>query len=133
MTTRTTATFASGSTPSRTWSSNSRCAPESCPPFALLEHSCSLLLVTPQRLYPSTFVLFHSEHGSPVIGGIWHPSVEAPRAFKVGLGFPARPVVDGAEGAQDGKAKVALDKKAVFREIERVGKGFVVKVEEVKR
>ncbi|KPV75399.1 uncharacterized protein RHOBADRAFT_53381 [Rhodotorula graminis WP1] len=85
-----------------------------------------------ELLYPSTFVLFHSEHGSPVIGGIWHPSVEASRAFKVGLGFPARPVVDDAE-AKDGKAKVVLDKRAVFRDIERVGKGFVVKVEEVKR
>jgi U3 small nucleolar RNA-associated protein 22 len=30
----------------------------------------------------------------------------------------------------EGKAKVVLDKKAVFREIERVGKGLVVKIEE---
>ncbi|BGP47983.1 U3 snoRNP protein [Rhodotorula kratochvilovae] len=84
-----------------------------------------------QRLFPSIFLLFHSEHGSPVLGGIWHPSVEAPRALKVGLGYPTRPVVGEAE--KDGKAKVVLDKKAVFRDIERLGKRFVVKVEEVKR
>lgn len=81
-----------------------------------------------QRLYPSVFLLFHSEHGSPIIGGIWHPSVESPRAFSVGLSFAVKPVV-----AEEGKAKVVLDKKAVFREIERVGKGLVVKVEEPKR
>ncbi|BGO93928.1 U3 snoRNP protein [Rhodotorula toruloides] len=80
------------------------------------------------RLYPSVFLLFHSEHGSPIIGGIWHPSVESPRAFSVGLSFAVKPVV-----AEEGKAKVVLDKKAVFREIERVGKGLVVKVEEPKR
>ncbi|GJN89156.1 hypothetical protein Rhopal_002130-T1 [Rhodotorula paludigena] len=84
-----------------------------------------------QRVYPSVFLLFHSEHGSPIVGGIWNPSVEAPRAFKVGLGFPTKPVRD--PDAKEGKAKVVLDKKAVFRDIERIGKGFVVRVEEVKQ
>ncbi|GAA5958854.1 hypothetical protein JCM8115_000667 [Rhodotorula mucilaginosa] len=82
-----------------------------------------------QRNYGSLFLLFHSEHGSPVIGGIWNPASEAPRAFKVGLGFPIKPISED----NGGKAKVILDKKAVFREIERLGKGVVVKVEEVKQ
>ncbi|GAA5861600.1 hypothetical protein JCM3774_002641 [Rhodotorula dairenensis] len=80
-----------------------------------------------QRNYGSLFLLFHSEHGSPTIGGIWNPALEAPRPFKVGLGFPIKPVRDD----KGGKAKVVLDKKAVFRGIERLGRGLVVKVEEV--
>ncbi|GAA5876581.1 hypothetical protein JCM8547_002416 [Rhodosporidiobolus lusitaniae] len=81
-----------------------------------------------ERLYPSIFLLFHSADGASLIGGIWNPSVEGPKAFKVGAGYPVTPV----EGA-DGKVKVELDKRAVLREIERLGKGLVVKVEEVKR
>ncbi|BGP55361.1 hypothetical protein JCM8202_004701 [Rhodotorula sphaerocarpa] len=81
-----------------------------------------------RETYGELCLLFYSEHGSPVIGGIWHPSVEAPRPYKVGLGYPIQPV-----RGDDNKARVVLDKKAVYREIERLGKGLVVKVEEVKR
>ncbi|GAA5919932.1 hypothetical protein JCM6882_000002 [Rhodosporidiobolus microsporus] len=82
-----------------------------------------------ERLYPSIFLLFHSADGAPIIGGIWHPTVEGAKAFKVGLGYPVTPT----EGGADGKVKVVLDKKAVMKEIERLGKGLVAKVEEVKR
>lgn len=77
-----------------------------------------------QLLYSSTFLLFHSPDGSPTIGGIWNPAAEAPRPWKVGLGFPCAPVA-GSEG----KAKVQLDKKCVAREIERLGRGLVKNVE----
>ncbi|POY71794.1 hypothetical protein BMF94_5155 [Rhodotorula taiwanensis] len=79
--------------------------------------------------YGSVFLLFHSEHGAPTIGAIWNPAAEAPKAFKVGLGYPIKPVRDD----DGGKAKVVLDKKAVYREIERLGKGLVSKVDEVRR
>ncbi|GAA5959104.1 hypothetical protein JCM10213_008290 [Rhodosporidiobolus nylandii] len=81
-----------------------------------------------ERLYPSVFLLFYSADGAPVIGGIWNPSVEGAKAFKVGLGYPSAPAETG-----DGKAKVTLDKRAVLRDIERLGKGLVSRVEEVKR
>ncbi|GAA6027314.1 hypothetical protein JCM8097_002585 [Rhodosporidiobolus ruineniae] len=81
-----------------------------------------------ERLYPSIFLLFYSADGAPVIGGIWNPAVEGAKAFKVGLGYPITPV----DATADGKPKVALDKRVVLKEIERLGKGFVVKVEEVK-
>lgn len=80
-----------------------------------------------QALYPSVLVLFHAE-GAAVIGGIWNPSAEGPRQWKVGLGFPCEPVVTpGEEGSQ--KTKVQLDKKAVLGEIARLGRGLVVKVQ----
>ncbi|KAL8278934.1 hypothetical protein RQP46_008603 [Phenoliferia psychrophenolica] len=85
-----------------------------------------------QASYPSTFLLFHSTDGAPVIGGIWNPSAEAPRAWKIGLGFPCKPVV-GEDGKDDGKARVVLDKEAVMREIERLGTGLVVRTEMVQQ
>lgn len=83
-------------------------------------------LIRPQRLFPSTFLLFHSPHGSSTIGGIWHPSIEGSRPFKVGLGFPVLPVE-----AEGGKAKVVIDKKSVLQQVQRLGKGLVKKVEVV--
>ncbi|GAA5842510.1 hypothetical protein JCM11251_004894 [Rhodosporidiobolus azoricus] len=82
-----------------------------------------------ERLYPSIFRLFYSADGGSVIGGIWNPYVEGPKAFKVGLGYPVAPI----DGSADGKVKVALDKRAVLKEVERLGKGLVTKVEEVMR
>ncbi|GAA6002549.1 hypothetical protein JCM10207_001176 [Rhodosporidiobolus poonsookiae] len=81
-----------------------------------------------ERLYPSIFLLFYSADGGSVIGGIWNPAVEGAKSFKVGMGYPVTPA-DGSEG----KAKVVLDKRAVLKEIERLGKGLVTKVEEVAR
>ncbi|GAA5958223.1 hypothetical protein JCM21900_000151 [Sporobolomyces salmonicolor] len=80
------------------------------------------------RLYPSIFLLFYSGDGASTIGGIWNPSVEGPRPFKVGMGFPVTPV-----RGEDGKAKVVLDKKAVLKDVERLGKGLVTRAEEVTR
>lgn len=83
-----------------------------------------------QRLYPSTFLLFFSPDGSPIIGGIWNPAAEGPRQWKVGLGFPAKPVnVTGEESGS--KAKVVLDKDAVLGEVERLGAGLVKRIEVV--
>jgi U3 small nucleolar RNA-associated protein 22 len=59
-----------------------------------------------------------------VIGGIWNPSQLGPRQFKTGLGVPLKPVKGEGE-----KAKVEMDKRAIFKEIERFGKGLVTKVE----
>jgi len=78
-----------------------------------------------QGLYPSIFLLFHSAEGSSTIGGIWNPSQLGPRQFKTGMGFPLEPVA----GEGDSKAKVQLDRRAVLKEIERLGKGLVLKVE----
>lgn len=80
-----------------------------------------------QRLYPSVFLLFYSADGGAVIGGIWNPSVEAPRPWKVGLGFPCKPVP-----SIEGKAKVELDKVILLRDVERLGKGLVKSVELVR-
>ncbi|KAI5476161.1 pre-rrna processing protein Utp22 [Pseudohyphozyma bogoriensis] len=80
-------------------------------------------IATIERLYPSVLVLFHAE-GSQVIGGIWNPSAESSRPWKIGHGFPCEPV-----GAGEGKAKVQLNKAVVLKEIERIGKGLVVKTE----
>lgn len=79
-------------------------------------------------MYPSVFKLFYSLEGEPVIGGIWNPHVEAARPFKVGIGFPIKPEVEG-----EGKAKVVLDKDAVMKGIERAGKGLIKRVELVRK
>ena len=84
-----------------------------------------LTSVPPHQItFPSTFLLFHSPEGHIVIGGIWNPSAEPERQWKIGLGFPCRPV----EGTEE-KAKVVLDKDEVMREIERLGTGLVVRTE----
>jgi U3 small nucleolar RNA-associated protein 22 len=80
---------------------------------------------TPQRLFPSTFLLFYCPDGGSVIGGVWNPAAENPKQFKAGLGVPVAPVLAGGES----KPKVALDKQAVLAQIERFGKGLVRKVE----
>ncbi|KAK4699493.1 U3 small nucleolar RNA-associated protein 22, partial [Phenoliferia sp. Uapishka_3] len=85
-----------------------------------------------QSLYPSTFLLFHSPDGSPVIGGIWNPSAEAARAWKIGLGFLCKPAEEDAS-VEAGKARVVLDKAAVLREVERLGKGLVQRTELVQQ
>lgn len=41
------------------------------------------------------------------------------------MGFPLQPVI----GEGESKAKVQLDRRAVLKEIERLGKGLIVKVE----
>ncbi|GAA5928290.1 rRNA-processing protein UTP22 [Sporobolomyces koalae] len=81
-----------------------------------------------ERVFPSIFLLFHSETGASTIGGIWNPTQLGPRQFKTGLGFPLTPVVEERDAAA-AKAKVQLDRRAVLKEIERLGKGFVTKVE----
>ncbi|GAA5980525.1 hypothetical protein JCM11641_006669 [Rhodosporidiobolus odoratus] len=79
-----------------------------------------------QRLYPTLFLLFYSAEGSSTIGGIWKPSFEGAKAFKVGSEGPQVPVADAAEGM----TRVVLDKRAVLREIQRLAAGLVVTVEE---
>ncbi|KAM0752220.1 Nrap protein [Meredithblackwellia eburnea MCA 4105] len=81
-----------------------------------------------EALYPSTFLLFYSQEGGSTIGGIWNPSTESARPWKIGLGFPCAPVTD--EDKAD-KTKVSLDKAATLRALERLGKGLVIKVEQI--
>ena len=67
-----------------------------------------------------------------MIGGIWNPAVEAPRPWKVGLGFPCRPVAGIAGDVKDGtssKLKVELDKSVLLRDLERIGKGLILDIE----
>lgn len=74
------------------------------------------------RLYPGVFLLFHSPDGGSVVGGIWHPSVLGAKSWKVGMGWPVVPVEEGGK-------KVEIDVAAVLREVERLGKGLVVRTE----
>ncbi|KAM0787762.1 hypothetical protein ACM66B_003819 [Microbotryomycetes sp. NB124-2] len=88
-----------------------------------------------ETVFPSTFVLFHAKEGGCVVGGIWDPSVEGPpRSFKIGLGFPFKPVADkssktASDKEDDKTTKVVIDKEAVLRQIKRIGQGLVVKTE----
>lgn len=78
-----------------------------------------------------------------MIGGIWNPSIENPRPWKVGLGFPVQPVILDAtsssassssvngksEATNSNKAKVQVDKQVILKDLERLGKGLIVRVE----
>ncbi|SCZ98606.1 BZ3500_MvSof-1268-A1-R1_Chr3-1g05495 [Microbotryum saponariae] len=80
--------------------------------------------------FPGIFKLFHSPSES-AIGGIWNPSIVAPKTFKVGLGVPLKPLVI-KDGSDTSKPKVELDKANMLRQIERLGRGLLTKVEMVK-
>ncbi|PWZ00349.1 Nrap-domain-containing protein [Testicularia cyperi] len=87
-----------------------------------------------RSLYSDSFRLFHDVHGGTVIGGLFNPSLDRSRDFKVGLGFNS--CLGAAEAAtpvsqtsnQDGR-HVMLNKAALMAEIERLGQGLVDKVE----
>lgn len=85
----------------------------------------SLTFCLPQKAhFSSTCLLFHSPDGSPIIAGVWNPTCETARPWKVGIGFPVKPLVE-----ENGKTKVIIDKEVILKEMERLGKGLVLKVE----
>lgn len=79
-----------------------------------------------RALYSDSFRLYHDKHGGCVIGGLFNPSLDRERDFKVGLGFSSQPA-----SANKGKkqTQVKLNKVAIMAEIERLGEGLVDKVE----
>lgn len=77
-----------------------------------------------QSHYSSVCLIFYSPDGAPIIAGVWNPISETSRPWKVGLGFPCKPIIEA-----NGKNKVIIDKDEILRDIERLGKGLVVRVE----
>ncbi|ORY28154.1 Nrap protein [Naematelia encephala] len=75
-----------------------------------------------RRIYGDTILVFHDLHGGTTIGLLFNPSKDVPRTFKPLLGYSTRPT-DGSA------ALVALDRKGVVAEIERLGKGLIESVE----
>ncbi|SNX84858.1 uncharacterized protein MEPE_03567 [Melanopsichium pennsylvanicum] len=75
-------------------------------------------------LYSDSFRLYHDKHGGTVIGGLFNPSLDRERSFKVGLGFNSNPEEEKGKHPQ-----VRLNRIAVMAEIERLGEGLVEKVE----
>ncbi|SPO26844.1 uncharacterized protein UTRI_04157_B [Ustilago trichophora] len=80
-----------------------------------------------RSLYSDSFRLYHDKHGGSVIGGLFNPSLDRERDFKVGLGFSSLPTTHASGKA--GKTQVKLNRMAILAEIERLGEGLVDKVE----
>ncbi|SJX63609.1 uncharacterized protein SRS1_14361 [Sporisorium reilianum f. sp. reilianum] len=78
-------------------------------------------------LYSDSFRLYHDVHGGCVIGGLFNPSLDRERDFKVGLGFSSCPS-SGSSGANK-KTQVKINKPAILAEIQRLGEGLVEKIE----
>ncbi|PWN52033.1 Nrap protein [Violaceomyces palustris] len=84
-------------------------------------------------LYSDSFRLFHDRSGGKVIGGLWNPSLERVRDFRVALGFNSK--VCEAEGEEKAKGKgkgVKINCESIVGEIERLGQGIVTKVKLVR-
>ncbi|KAJ9477861.1 U3 small nucleolar RNA-associated protein 22 [Pseudozyma hubeiensis] len=100
-------------------SSGTLLGPEPKPGFDSAEAFLTLL----RELYSDSFRLYHDQHGGSVVGGLFNPSLDRERDFKVGLGFSSQPSDAGS------KTQVKLNKPAIVAEIERLGEGLVQKVE----
>lgn len=85
--------------------------------------SAEAFLTLLRGLYSDSFRLYHDQHGGCVIGGLFNPSLDRERDFKVGLGFSSCPSIAG------NKAQVKLNKSAIVAEIERLGEGLVDRIE----
>ncbi|ETS59915.1 hypothetical protein PaG_05887 [Moesziomyces aphidis] len=85
--------------------------------------SAEAFLALLRGLYSDSFRLYHDCHGGSLIGGLFNPSLERERDFKVGLGFSSQPTTT------DRKAQVKLNRAAIMAEIERLGEGLVERVE----
>ncbi|CDR88588.1 uncharacterized protein SPSC_04415 [Sporisorium scitamineum] len=77
-------------------------------------------------LYSDSFRLYHDQHGGCVIGGLFNPSLDRERDFKVGLGFSSCP---SGGSSTSKKTQVKLNKPAILAEIQRLGEGLVDKIE----
>ena len=80
-----------------------------------------------QRVYRDTFVLFCEPLGGHWFGGVWDPSLKAPRPFRVLGGFSSTPTAaqDMEKSKDKDRSMVVLNENAVLHEIERMGKGMV--------
>lgn len=90
-------------------------------------------------------MLFHEQLGGHRFGGVWDPSLKAPRPFRVLGGFSSIPTamvrakpmhvnrrtdpLQDAEKPKDkDKSLVTLNDNAVLSEIERTGRGMVKRI-----
>ncbi|KAI0725349.1 Nrap protein [Fomitopsis betulina] len=80
-----------------------------------------------KRVYRDTFVLFCEPLGGHWFGGVWDPSLKAPRPFRVLGGFSSTPTAaqDMEKSKDKDRSMVVLNENAVLHEIERMGKGMV--------
>ncbi|KAK0556523.1 U3 snoRNP protein [Tilletia horrida] len=118
------------------------------PGFDPAEAFVSLL----QRLYRDSFRLFHDRHGGgDVIGGSWNPYLlRQARRYRVALDFSVKPVPDGEgrygsshpteadevdeSGGRSGKKdQVLLNHRAIYAELERLGHGFVQRIDRLRQ
>lgn len=87
-----------------------------------------------QSLYGEDTILFLSDpNGGLIVGGIFHPALTTPHAFRPTLTVPmVRLDTDEAAGdaqaAKVKKAKMVVDRQAVLEEIGRLGAGIVSRV-----
>lgn len=73
-------------------------------------------------LFLDTMRLYYDPIGGIIIGGLFNPSLNKARPFRVGLGFNSKPVDDKSKD-------VILNQKAVLAEVERLGKGIIERIE----
>ncbi|KAI0711085.1 Nrap protein [Fomitopsis betulina] len=80
-----------------------------------------------KRVYRDTFVLFCEPLGGHWFGGVWDPSLKAPRPFRVLGGFSSTPTAaqDMEKSKDKDRSMVVLNENAVLYEIEHMGRGMV--------
>lgn len=88
-----------------------------------------LLFQDLQVTYSDTLKFFYDVYGGRYIGAIWLPIVSGIRPFRVMGGFSSTPAVQEQKPNEKNKGTVVLNKQAVLDEIERLGAGFIKKVE----
>ncbi|TRM70534.1 Nrap protein [Schizophyllum amplum] len=84
-----------------------------------------LFLADLQRIYGDTVKFFHDPFGGDVIAGVWNPSLNEPRPFRVRAGYSTVPQEKASTSKSKSKDSVVLNTSAVLSEIERLGRGLV--------
>lgn len=94
-----------------------------------------------QRIYSDSFLVFHDRHGGSVIGLLWNPEKETPRALKAFLSYSTRPAggevssilsfptIDWVFKLICQAALVTINKEAILGEIARLGNGLIERIE----
>ncbi|KAF8874426.1 Nrap protein [Infundibulicybe gibba] len=77
-----------------------------------------------QRIYLDTFKIFYDPFGGDCFGGVWDPSLNKPRPFRVLGKFNSIPCKKENDKAKE-TGQVALNKGAILSEIERLGVGLI--------
>ncbi|EIN13041.1 Nrap protein [Punctularia strigosozonata HHB-11173 SS5] len=80
-----------------------------------------------QRIYKDTFLLFWDPLGGDKFGGVWDPTLKAPRPFRVLGGFSSAPAQVAQAKGKD-KDAVVLNEPGVLAEIERMGQTIVKRI-----